>query len=460
MRLVGYVRVSQVKGREGDSFQSPRQQADAIRGIAAARGAHVVELIEDFDQSGGTMARPGLDRALAMIERGDADGLAVAKLDRFARDSAGIGMIADLEKRGKTFMSAADSFDTSTSVGRFALGMMILVAQLERDRHVELWDETASRHIARGVHVRATYGYRRSDGRGSPLEPDPETSGVVQDVFDWRAQGEGPAAIERKLNSAGVPSPAGRAWTRQQVKAMLRNPVYLGQARRGRHVRDDAHEPIVSVELWRQVQRDPGPALRGEGGLLAGLARCAGCGYIMGRSTSRGQARYGCQRVTADGQCPSPTTVFAHNLEPFVEAAFLDRYGDVGLKGAEVLPDAEIADAQAQLDRLADEFERWRDDVEMRAALGEDDYRAGLLVRQKAVRAARETHARLVRTSTAMRLVIPSTAWEGFTVPEKRELFKAAIETVWLRRARSTHDPVDSRVFVHWIGEPDCRPVV
>jgi DNA invertase Pin-like site-specific DNA recombinase len=457
VRLIGYVRVSQVKGRGGDRFQSPAQQADAIRGAAAARGAEVVEIVEDLDQSGGTLDRPGLQRALAIIRAGEADGLCVAKLDRFARSGAGIGLIADLERDGKVFISAADSFDTSTSVGRFALGMMLLVATLERDRHVEMWDDSAARHIARGVHVRATYGYRRSSGRGTPLEPDTPAAEIVREVFRRRVLGEGAAAIERDLNERGVPSPSGRAWTRQQLRAMLRNPVYLGQARRGRHVQENAHPALVDRETWQQAQRAPGVAHRGEGGLLSGLLRCAGCGYVMGRSSMNGGVRYNCSRRTAAGECPEPTSVFAHNVEPHVTTLFLDRYGDVRLVGGET-SDPAVSEAATVLEQRVREFEVWRDDVELRDALGAADYRAGLMARQGAVREAEAVHSRAVRESSAVRLAVPVSAWPELSVPEQRALLQAGIEEVWLRRAVDTHAPIGPRVVVRWVGEPDNRP--
>ena len=114
-----------------------------------------------------------------MIEAGQADGIAVAKLDRWARNARGISMIEQLEADGRTFISAADGFDTSQSTGRFALGMMVLVAQLIRDQHIETWEGITRNAVDRGVHTKIPYGYTRSNGRGSSLIPHPVEAPVV-----------------------------------------------------------------------------------------------------------------------------------------------------------------------------------------------------------------------------------------------------------------------------------------
>src|SRR5262245_29747770 len=86
-RAIGYIRVSRVNGRSGDSFISPDVQRKQIRRLARAKGATVVAWFEDLDQSGGKYERPGFQAALELIEAGDADLFLVAKLSRFARSA-------------------------------------------------------------------------------------------------------------------------------------------------------------------------------------------------------------------------------------------------------------------------------------------------------------------------------------------------------------------------------------
>ena len=85
MVIDGYVRVSQLRGREGESFISPVVQGEQIRAWATMRGARVGRVFEELDVSGARADRPLLEEALARIESGASDGLVVAKLDRFGR---------------------------------------------------------------------------------------------------------------------------------------------------------------------------------------------------------------------------------------------------------------------------------------------------------------------------------------------------------------------------------------
>src|SRR5690349_9687572 len=85
LRLDGYVRVSRVRGRSGDSFISPALQRERIAAWCDAHEHELVEVHEDFDQSGGRRDRPGLTAAIERVEGGLADGIVVARLDRFGR---------------------------------------------------------------------------------------------------------------------------------------------------------------------------------------------------------------------------------------------------------------------------------------------------------------------------------------------------------------------------------------
>jgi DNA invertase Pin-like site-specific DNA recombinase len=84
-RLLAYARVSDVRGREGPGFSSEADQHQRCRSYADAHGDRILEEASDLDVSGGVMSRPTFDRFLEMVVEGKADGIIVAKLDRFAR---------------------------------------------------------------------------------------------------------------------------------------------------------------------------------------------------------------------------------------------------------------------------------------------------------------------------------------------------------------------------------------
>src|SRR5690348_7637016 len=109
MHLLGYVRVSRVGGRSGDEFIAPRAQRERIESWVNTYGHSVEFLPDELDQSGGKLERPVFQHALERCERGEADGIIVAKLDRFARsvpDAA--NAIKRLEESGAVLVSVAD----------------------------------------------------------------------------------------------------------------------------------------------------------------------------------------------------------------------------------------------------------------------------------------------------------------------------------------------------------------
>ncbi len=452
MRLVAYIRVSKVGGRSGDSFQSPKQQRDAIVGIVnATPGAEIVREFVDLDESGGKMSRPGFDEALAMVFAGEADGIVVAKVDRFARSNQGITVIKRLADQGKAFISAQERFDTSTSMGRFALAMMVLVAELQREQFAEAWAVTTSNAIGRGVSVSLPFGYRRGpDGR---LEPDEPAASAVRMVFALRDTGLGVAAVADAMNEAGVPAPRGGQWTRQSVRALLRVVAYSGSVAYGDQRLDEAHEPLVDPLVWERCQPARGREWSRSRGLLDGLVRCEGCGYVMGPGATKTGRRYSCGRNHSTGRCPSPTTCNADRLEDLVVAALLERHGDMAAVGGD---DSAATDATGMEERRAHrEYVAWRDDTEMRGLLGEGEYRAGLLARKRAWDAAGDAHEEAVRSHAASSMTISREQWDALAGEGRRLVVRTAVRAVWLGRAASTATPLTSRARIVWASESD-----
>ncbi len=162
--------------RDADSelFQSVAQQKAAIeRAVAACGGTLIGEPIVDLNVSGGTMRCTKVEDAIRRVEASEADGAVVAYLDRWARTVEALEMFGRWGDEGKTFISAAEQFDAGTAVGRFTVGMMLLVAQFYREQVQERWRLSQRGAIRRGDHVGGTpTGYLRDEtGR---LYPDPD----------------------------------------------------------------------------------------------------------------------------------------------------------------------------------------------------------------------------------------------------------------------------------------------
>lgn len=130
--------------------------------VTARAELHEVEIVhwwEELDASGARRDRPMFQLALERCERGDTGGIVVAKLDRFARSAIdAFEGIKCLKEAGARLVSVEDNFDGSTPMGRFAIGILTLIAELELERIKESWS-TAVRSAVEGcTHLRNSAG--------------------------------------------------------------------------------------------------------------------------------------------------------------------------------------------------------------------------------------------------------------------------------------------------------------
>lgn len=457
--LGGYIRVSKVAGRSGASFISPKIQRERIEAVAGAGGHTIVRWFEDLDQSGAKSDRPGFQKCLAMIEAGELDGMVVAKLDRFSRSvrHAAEALIR-IDKAGGALISAEDSLDTSTPMGRFALHMMLAFAELEWEQRKESWAVARANAVERGIHVssRVPTGYvKGADGRLTPGEYGPR----VADAFRLKARGASWAEIRRSM--AGVPTPYGSVeWADRSLSHLLSNRVYLGEARSGEFVRADAHPALIDEGTFQLAQRkEQRASLRHGQSLLTGLLRCAGCRYCLKPDSMKPKYEgervrlYRCRGTRAAGKCSAPASTLARVVEPYVEAAFLDRYRDVGERQVDDDTEAkaarlEVATATAQRDAflaldIAD------------PALAQ----AELNRRQERLDAA-EAHLADLLLPEALDMSMMVEEWPELLIEEKRALLAAGIGAIFLRRSPTRGpSPIEDRVLILWAGEgPEGLP--
>ncbi len=407
LRLVGYARVSATKGRSGESFISTEQQRETILNFARSRGHEVVSWAEDIDVSGGKMDRPGLEEAFRLIESGDADGIAVAKLDRFARSIAGAyEAVTRLEEAGGVLLSADLDMDTSTSGGKLMRNVLLALAEFELDRIRDGWKYARSRAILeRGTHVtNATPpGYLRTvvetrrDGSKvyGPLEVDPVAGPVIQEVFRRRAKGASYGSLCNYLDEA-LPRDGGRRWAVRTISDLLTREVYLGVAHWG-DVRKKTHEPLVDKETFDTVQRlrrprengTPEEPRRGSSSTLAGLVRCAECRHSMVRSgDGHGHYVYRCRGRHADRICDAPAIIGGKKLEKIVRGEIRERMEAWGRDAIEGDLGKQYEAARRAVEEAEEELTAWTGSG-LLSKIGEDAFLQGFRQREEAVAAAR-----------------------------------------------------------------------
>lgn len=275
MRLLAPRRLS----RKTDESVSIETQTIGIDEWARANGHVVVKATEDLDVSGGVpiRERPDIGPWLTPEHLNDWDALVLYKIDRGFRNHYDfVTFVHDFcEPHGKVIISVGEGIDTSTSMGKFMLGMLVQFAEWELTRMKERRRDAAKqlRYSARWNGGTASYGYRpvclchhetkcpsAPRTAGWELEPNPKTVPILRKMVDMALAGPSAGAIVRWLTDEGIPtSQYGTKWTTQSVLTVLRNPGLRGfvvQSRPDGSGRRYAQAKIIRNEDGKPVQRE------------------------------------------------------------------------------------------------------------------------------------------------------------------------------------------------------------
>ncbi len=222
-RAVAYLRVSTDK--QADKGVSLDAQRAKVAAYAELYDLDLVEVIVDAGVSAKTLDRPGLDRALAMLRKGEADALLVVKLDRLTRSVRDLGDLVDryFAAGRAALLSVGEQIDTRTAAGRLVLNVLASVSQWEREAIGER-TATAMQHKASEGEFcggEVPYGYAVS-GDGVRLEPVSSEQAVLARARELRAGGLSLRGVARALDAAGLRSRAGRPFLPAQVARMTR----------------------------------------------------------------------------------------------------------------------------------------------------------------------------------------------------------------------------------------------
>ena len=445
----GYIRVSHVGGREGESFRSPREQAERIQAWARSRGEKVVLLEAELDESGGRADRPIITRAVEDIERGLYCGLVVAYLSRASRSVKQLlEMWERIEVAGGQVVAVAESIDTSTPTGRLTRTVLAAIAEHELDLHRDRFEELRRVATAQGIWQRrqTPLGYVR-DPRTRKLVPDPNAP-KVRKAFRERAQGVPLTEIASQL---------GR--TSSGVRAALRNRAYLGELRVGVHVNPAAHPAIVAEDEWLAAQSATAarPTRSANGlALLAGLARCASCGHVMSPGSSRSYRAYRCHRQHSAGHCPGPAAITRKTVERHVERIALTELAK--LKATATDSDSRLDNVRSGLRAAERELAAYLEGVSA-AGLSPEQYAKGARIRRDEIDRLRDL---LVDQLARRRTPIdgdPLRLWETLDPRRRNQLLRGLIECVLVVPVgRGKRVPVDDRVRVIAHGSGLAEP--
>ena len=253
LRCAIYTRVSTEHGLEQE-FNSLDAQREACAAYVKSQAHEGWRLIparyDDGGFSGGTLERPALERLLADVERGLVDVVVVYKIDRLSRSLTDFAKLVDVfEAHGVTFVSVTQAFNTTTSMGRLTLNVLLSFAQFEREVIGERIRDKVAASKARGMWMggKVPLGY---DVRDRKLVVNEVEARGVRRVFELFAETGSGVETVRRLRDEGVVARSGRPLDKGDVYKLLHNRTYAGEVAHKGQVYPGEHEAIVPRELW------------------------------------------------------------------------------------------------------------------------------------------------------------------------------------------------------------------
>ncbi len=340
IRCAIYTRKSTDEGldREFNSLDAQRESADAY--ISSQKHEGWIALPDRYDDggySGGSMDRPALRRLLSDIEAGKVDVVLVYKVDRLSRSLLDFARLMETFDRHKAaFVSVTQQFNSSTSMGKLTLNVLLSFAQFEREVISERTRDKmrAARRKGKWTGGPPVLGYD-IDPEGGRIYVNPAEAERVREIFSLYAERQSLAEVVEELRQRGWSSKAwttrrgrtrpGTPYVRSTLYRLLSHRAYRGEVFFQGLVYAGEHEAIVTAELWDQVQRvlarngrSGGRAVRNRyGALLLGLLHCGPCDATMKHSTAvKGSRRY--RYYLCPGEGCSHRSLPAGEIERFV----------------------------------------------------------------------------------------------------------------------------------------------
>jgi DNA invertase Pin-like site-specific DNA recombinase len=255
LRCAVYTRKSSEEGLEQE-FNSLHAQREACESYIASQRSEGWVLVRDqYDDggiSGGTLERPGLKRLLADVEDGLVDVVVVYKIDRLSRSLMDFSKLVEVfDRNGVTFVSVTQSFNTTTSMGRLTLNILLSFAQFEREVTAERIRDKVRASRMKGMWM----------GGCPPLGYEVKNRKLVETtdaahvrwVFNRFIEIGSGTMLARELAERGVTTSRGHRIDKKFIYRILNNRVYIGEAVHKGTSYPGEHEAIIDREAWDSV---------------------------------------------------------------------------------------------------------------------------------------------------------------------------------------------------------------
>ncbi len=381
-RCAIYTRKSTEEGLDQDfnSLDAQRDAAEAyIRSQAGEGWSLLPAQYDDGGYTGANVERPGLKRLLADLQGSKIDCVVVYKVDRLSRSIRDFAKIMDVfDKHGVSFVSVTQQFNTTTSLGRLTLNILLSFAQFEREIISERTrdKQSAARKRGKWTGGHLILGYDL-DPRGGRLTVNTVEADRVRSIFEWYLAGESVISIVAKCARAGWRNKqwttqdgklyGGRPLQRTHIYHLLANPLYTGRISAEGELYTAEHEAIldqrtfdlVQTKLKQNSRAGENPHRRKIEVLLRGMVYCACCGSAMYPTySSSGERRYR-YYVCLRAQQRSEDYCLAKSVSaPAIESAVVESIRKIGVHPRLLRETAEAARRAlaGQISRLHEEL--------------------------------------------------------------------------------------------------------
>ena len=267
LRCAIYTRVSTENGldQEFNSLDNQREASEAYIKSQAHEGWRLITTrYDDGGFSGGSMDRPALQALLDDVRAQRVDVIVVYKVDRLTRSLSDFAKLVELfDEHTVSFVSVTQSFNTTTSMGRLTLNVLLSFAQFEREVTGERIRDKVAASKKKGIWMGGAVplGYRVENRALRVVE---EHAAFVRDLFRRYLEIGGVVRLKAALDAENVRSPirisgkgrrtGGGPMSRGHLYWILSNPIYIGRLRHKGQIHEGQHEGIVDPETWKRVQ--------------------------------------------------------------------------------------------------------------------------------------------------------------------------------------------------------------
>ncbi len=349
VRCAIYTRKSTEEGLDQDfnSLHAQREAAEAYIKSQKHLGWTLVSYrYDDGGFTGGNLERPALQQLLADIDARHIDCVVVYKVDRLSRSLLDFARLVDrFDQRSVSFVSVTQQFNTTTSLGRLTLNILLSFAQFEREIISERTSDKMSAARRKGKWVGGTpvLGYD-VDPAGRRLIVNEREGRRVREIFALFAKHRSLSAVVTELarlrwktksrkSQNGTAHP-GRAFAKASLRRLLTNAVYAGQVEHRGALYAGEQAAIVELSIWQEVNAElragrragPGAVRAPQNALLADLLICKSCRRPMIPTYTAKPGRryryYVCKAARQSGWSSCPTKSVPARM---IEDAVLDQ---------------------------------------------------------------------------------------------------------------------------------------